>query len=273
MNNCCSKPELSLMRRFENTYARSRQPVMLAIERQVCGCDYGGNSWTTMKQADDLIDRLNLNNGTDLIDLGAGTGWPSLYVAQKTGCKVTLVDLPEIGLQIAKERAQTDGLEDRVSVHNSDAADLPFDDASFEAVTHSDLLCCLVAKRAVLHECRRIIRRQGQMAFSVISVTPDLGKSQYARALENAPEFVEADSDYPTLLQQTGWQVDERIDVTDEYCRCSARQVEADTAHLAELEQLLGVQEAEERLTGWKSKLGAVQDGLFLRELYFCRPI
>jgi len=75
---------------------------MQEIERQVCGCDYGGNSWTTREQADALIGLLDLGAGSDLNDLGAGTGWPGLYLAKKSVCAVTLVDLPEIGFQLAE---------------------------------------------------------------------------------------------------------------------------------------------------------------------------
>jgi hypothetical protein len=34
----------------------------------------------------------------------------------------------------------------------------------------------------------------------------------------------------------------------------------------------LGAHEAEERLAGWNSKLGAIEDGLYLREQFSCRP-
>lgn len=270
---CCTEPEIALKKRFEVAYARSGQTVMLEIERQVCGCDYGGNSWTTREQADTLIGLLGIDAGTALIDLGAGTGWPGLFLAQNSGCAVTLVDLPEIGLRIAEERARADGLTDRVSTCVADAADLPFKDASFDAISHSDLLCCLIPKRAVLLECRRIIRSHGQMAFTVISIAAGISKAQFARAIANAPDFVEAECDYQRLLEQTGWLLAERIDLTDDYLRSCARQVEADTAHRAEVAELLGSVEAEERLASWKSKLGAIQDGLFLRELFICRPI
>ena len=82
---CCSEPEWALKKRFEDTYARSMHPTSLAIEREVCGCDFGGNSWTTRDHADDQIRMLELDAGSKLIDLGAGTGWPGLYMAKETG--------------------------------------------------------------------------------------------------------------------------------------------------------------------------------------------
>ena len=85
---CCTEPEVALKRRFEEAYDRSVSAVMQKIERRVCGCDYGGNSWTTREQADGLASLLDLGVGTQLVDLGSGTGWPSLYllICLKTEC-------------------------------------------------------------------------------------------------------------------------------------------------------------------------------------------
>jgi len=245
---------------------------MQTIEREVCGCDYGGNSWTSRPQADALMPLLGLNQSSSLIDIGAGTGWPGLYLAKQSGCAVTLVDLPEIGLQVAMQRAQEEGLSDRVTARMADAADLPFPDSSFDAVSHSDLLCCLVRKRAVLQQCRKVIRANGRMAFTVISLAPGLNQSDHTRALDNAPDFIEAEGDYRALLEETGWVVTEVLDLTDEYRDCCARQIKADMACREELADLLGSDQVDERLEGWRSKLGAIQDGLFLRELYVCKP-
>ena len=54
----CTPEELALKARFEAFYARSLTPVMLAVERAVCGCNYGGNSWTDRATADDIARRL-----------------------------------------------------------------------------------------------------------------------------------------------------------------------------------------------------------------------
>jgi SAM-dependent methyltransferase len=270
---CCSDTEQALTKRFEDVYARSNEPVMQAIERQVCGCDFGGNSWTSRIQADAQIGMLGLKKGSELIDLGAGMGWPGIYMAGQSGCKVTLVDLPEIGLKIARQRAEEEGLADLVSTRIADAANLPYPAASFDAVSHSDLLCCLISKLSVLRECRRIVRPGGVMVFTVISVSPGLSPSNHTRALNNAPEFVEADQDYPTLLKAAGWEVSEKVDQTGDYEDSCVRQVEADKSYAHELGELLGPREAAERLANWHFKLSAVRDGLCVRDLFVCRPI
>ena len=110
------------------------------------------------------------------------------------------------------------------------------------------------------------------MAFTVISLAAGLNVQDHARALETAPEFAESDTDYRTLLADTGWDVMDWIDLTIEYRDSCVRQIDADTANQAELAELFGVEEAEQRLANWRAKLTAIQDGLYVRELFVCRP-
>ena len=268
----CTAGELSQKLRFEEAYSRSQSPIMRAIEGEVCGCDYGGNSWTTREQADDLIARLHLSAGVCLLDLGAGSGWPGLYLSQVSGCNVVLVDLPETGLRIADERAEEEGISSRVSTLMSDAATLPLPSECFDAINHSDLLCCLVRKRAVLKECRRVLRLSGTMAFTVISIQAGLSEEDYARAAANGPDFIETDRGYVSLLEDTGWLIVDRQDLTRAYRDACSRQIQADTAHSKDLANLLGQQELSARLTRWCEKFAAIEDGLFRRELFVAVP-
>src|SRR5262245_66672164 len=73
---------------FERTYALGRAPAVRELERCVLGCDYGGTSWTTRQEADRMIGRLDLRSGVRLLDLGAGSGWPGLYLARDRGLRV-----------------------------------------------------------------------------------------------------------------------------------------------------------------------------------------
>jgi SAM-dependent methyltransferase len=93
-----------------------------------------------------------------LLEVGAGSGWPALYLAARAGCDVTLTDLPPGALRIAMERAARDGIPGACQAGAADAAHLPFRDAHFDAINHSDVLCCLVQKRLLgdLHRARPI---------------------------------------------------------------------------------------------------------------------
>lgn len=117
-----SPEELAKRERFAQTYARSQCSAILAVERHACGCDYGGNSLTTRDEALRMATILDLGPGVRLLDVGAGTGWPGLYMAKETGCDATMVDLPLNGLQIATERAAKDDMSDRCRVAVADGS-------------------------------------------------------------------------------------------------------------------------------------------------------
>ncbi len=105
------KPDEQAVReRFDDLYQLVQAPIMREIERSVCGCDYGGTSWTTRREAEQVGALLDLGPGRRLLEVGAGSGWPGLYLARTTGCDVTLLDLPLAGLRIAAERAVADRL-------------------------------------------------------------------------------------------------------------------------------------------------------------------
>lgn len=267
-NTELSPEERAQRDRLNERYRWACAPVMLDIERRICGCDYGGTSWTSRAEADRMAEELALAPGRRLLELGAGSGWPGLYMARSTGCAVTLVDLPLNGLEVARDRARADGLSGRSMGLVADAAALPFPDAAFESISHSDLLCCLVQKRAVLAACRRAIRPGGRMVFTVITVARGLSPERYRRAVASGPEFVESDSDYRSLLAATGWRVVGSVDMTAALAASYRRQLEADQANKDELVTLIGADAFAERIDMWRVKLDAVDDGLLRRERF-----
>lgn len=264
--------EAAETRRFKGLYSRARSRVLLAVERGVCGCDYGATSWTTVDEARRIIPLLGLRPGQRLLDIGAGSGWPGLYLAGQTGCDIVLVDLPLEGLVIAAGRAATDRLDGACHVAVSDAASLPFRDGSFNAISHSDVLCCLKKKRAVLENCRLAIRDDGRMAFTVIRVAPGLSRGDRERAVEFGPPFMESETDYPTLLGQAGWSLLEHEDVTQDFAASMRRQIRRDEEHENALKKLLGAAEFAERLARWRSKLTVIEQGLQRRDLFVAAP-
>jgi len=127
--------------RFADRYRKERVDVVPEIEQRVIGGDWGANGYTTIAQADDLAVRLGLRHGDVVLDVGAGRGWPGLYLAASTGCSVVLADVPIEGLTVAAERIRAEHLDQRAWCVNASARDLPFRAAVFDAVVHTDVLC------------------------------------------------------------------------------------------------------------------------------------
>lgn len=136
-----TRQETEANARFSQRYGEQRGDVVRAIELAVIGGDWGANGYTTIAQADQLAETLDLGTGSLVLDIGAGRGWPGLYLAATTGCSVVLTDVPVEGLVSALERGRLEGLGDRTWSINASARDLPFAPKTFDAVVHTDVLC------------------------------------------------------------------------------------------------------------------------------------
>ena len=267
-----SQEEQELSEHFADEYLRAQTPVMLDLERAVCGCDYGGTSWTTRAEAEQIGRVLELGRGRKLLEVGAGSGWPALFLAGRSDCDAILVDIPHQALRIAADRVASESYDGELSLTVADGACLPFKANLFDAISHSDVLCCLAPKRDVLSECRRVIHRDGKMVFSVISIASGLTCADYARAVDCGPPFVEAECEYPELLEQTGWKVIDRIDVSDAYEDTGRRHNREVEARANKMTELLGEAEFTELLAKRKRNVEAVADRIVQRDLFVASP-
>ena len=111
------------------------------VEREVFGTDLGITSYTTVAQASVLAKALRLEAGSRLLDIGAGSGWPGLYLAEATGCEAVLTDLPLEAIRRASARARRrPDVAARCSFALASGAALPFRGSTFDAVVHTDVL-------------------------------------------------------------------------------------------------------------------------------------
>ena len=93
--------------------------------------DYDRFSRLMEGSAREFYERLTIAPGSQLLDVGCGSGQLALMAA-KDGIKVTGVDIAGNLVQRAQVRAQAEGL--MAQFQEADAELLPFGDASFDVV-------------------------------------------------------------------------------------------------------------------------------------------
>lgn len=98
------------------------------------------NGYTTSTQANEIADALDLSARSRLLDLGGGRGWPGSHVAGRARCALVVCDLPMNALAEARRVLDDRGLA-RGSLVRASGRALPFGDASFDGVCHTDVLC------------------------------------------------------------------------------------------------------------------------------------
>lgn len=112
--------------------------------------------------------------GNAVLDCGAGTGSTALLAAEKVGPKgqVTLFDMSEGMLAVAKERAGVAGLLDRLRFDVGSVHDLPYDDRSFDAVLSTYSMCPLQDPEQGALELYRVTKNEGRIGI-VHSTDPE----------------------------------------------------------------------------------------------------
>jgi SAM-dependent methyltransferase len=149
-------------------YAKS--PTLRKIWRDAYGNDFPESveplSYVTLTDLCRIAAALGVGPDATLVDLGSGSGGPSLWVARQTGAQVVGIDVSTIGVAQANARAQAEGVADRVRFHVSDIATLPLPAASVDAAMSVDMLVFVPDIDAVMAEVARILRPGARFAFT-----------------------------------------------------------------------------------------------------------
>jgi demethylmenaquinone methyltransferase/2-methoxy-6-polyprenyl-1,4-benzoquinol methylase len=116
-----------------------------------------------------LVRGVGPRPGQRILDVATGTGMVAFALAASADCKVVGIDQSEAMLGIARGRAGTRG-DGRVSFVSGQAENLPFPDATFDALSFTYLLRYVDDPAATLRELARVVKpggRIGMLEFDV----------------------------------------------------------------------------------------------------------
>lgn len=227
--------------------------------------------------ADDIVGRLNIPRTGAVLETACGTGVVSgrLRAALDPSIKVTSTDLNEPMLDVAKAELAGQDIEFQIA----DATDLPFDDASFDAVVCQFGTMFFPDLAKGFAEAARVLRPGGSFIFSIWDGLEQNPISQCAHEAvcevlpDNPPQFLTIPfpiggpdlTDLVRQLQAAGFgQV--RFTVLEFPCRADSARTAASavtkasplTAQLAERDAVDSVTDAAEKKIAAKYGSGQV---------------
>ena len=119
-----------------------------------------------------MISRIAPVPGQAVLDVASGTAGVALQIAARTGASVVGVDLTEQMLRQGQRNVAGAGLSDRIRLTAGRAEQLPFADATFDALTFTYLLRYVLDPQAPLSELARVVKPGGQVASLEFLVPP-----------------------------------------------------------------------------------------------------
>jgi ubiquinone/menaquinone biosynthesis C-methylase UbiE len=115
-----------------------------------------------------LLVQRAVREGDRVLDCGAGTGTTGILAAKRVGAtgRVTLFDLSESMLAVAREKVAREGLLDRVAFRTGDLTHLPFGDGKFDVVLSTYSLCPVGDPAIGALELYRVTRPGGRLGIA-----------------------------------------------------------------------------------------------------------
>ncbi|MDD5539953.1 MAG: methyltransferase domain-containing protein [Candidatus Marinimicrobia bacterium] len=112
---------------------------------------------------DDAIGCLKIDSRSKLIDIGSGLGGPARYLAEKTGCHVTALELQPDLHRTACSLTERCGLSGSVHHLCGNILDFPEKGSNFDAVVSWLSFLHIPDRSALLKKCCKILKPSGKM--------------------------------------------------------------------------------------------------------------
>lgn len=114
-----------------------------------------------------LLEEVPLTNIAAALDVGCGTGFPLIELAERLGpaAEVHGVDVWSPALQRAREKVAARATPN-VTIHEASATSMPFPDARFDLIVSNLGVNNFDDRDAAIAECRRVIRPGGTIALT-----------------------------------------------------------------------------------------------------------
>jgi ubiquinone/menaquinone biosynthesis C-methylase UbiE len=176
---------------------------------------YGGAAAT-----DRLIVEAALRADDVVLDVCSGMGGPARYLAWKTGCDVTGLDITASRVEGATELTRLAGLSGSVRFVHGNAVAMPFQDASFTLAIAQESFAHVPDKPRLLAECARVLRPAGRLVFTDILHRGSLSAADSERLFEGMTfSEIATVEGYTEQLRLCGMEVVRVVDVTQEWTR------------------------------------------------------
>jgi cyclopropane-fatty-acyl-phospholipid synthase len=171
-----------------------------------------------------ICQRLQLNEGDHLLEIGTGWGGMAIYAAQNYGCRVTTTTISKEQYKHTLELVKLTGLEDKVTVLLDDYRDL---DGRFDKLVSIEMIEAVGREyyQQYFSTCSRLLKDDGLMLIQAITMP----EQRYQQSIDSADfiqRYIFPGGDLPSLKvmsqhigEDTNMQIAGVEDITLDYAR------------------------------------------------------
>lgn len=202
----------------------------------------------TARLTREMAEWAQLRSETRVLDVGCGIGGPAQYLAREIGCRVTGISTSAVGVRMAANGAQTQGLSDHLEFLERDGMANGFPAESFDCVWIMESSHLMERKDRLLAESARVLRPEGLLILCDIVVRNTIPFQYLVRNLaefENlnavfGKQHVELLSAYEPLAKSSGLSVIRAEDISEAVQPTLGHWRRNAELNLGELQELIG---------------------------------
>ncbi len=152
---------------YGRVYGHFANPIYAEIRSEAYGEDIGQNNWSTAEELRRFLPWLELTPADRMLDVGCGSGGPTIFLARESGCRAVGVDSSAQAVAYGTDLVARHQLSGQVEFARADADErLPFEDASFDAVVCLDAINHLADRERALADWTRVLKPGGRLLFT-----------------------------------------------------------------------------------------------------------
>lgn len=164
-----------------------------------------------------LSELVSISADSYVLDVGSGIGGPARYIATKTGCRVTGIDLSTEYCSIARTLSEILNLYDLVDFKQGDATEMPFADESFDIAITQHVVMNIEDRGRLYSEINRVLRPHGRFAmYDVFKKGDEELTYPVPWARDASLSFLRQFDETRSLLTSAGFAVSSFEDITDQ---------------------------------------------------------
>ena len=145
-----------------------------------------------------------LSNRTKIADLGCGTGFQTMVLAEKTEAKITALDLFAGSIDKLNARAESLGLQERVRGIVGSMDDLQFQDEEFDIIWSEGAIGNIGFERGLAH-WKRFLKKEGYVAVTYESWFTDERPAEIEKWWTDAVPGISTIAHNISIMQKTGF--------------------------------------------------------------------